>query len=693
MKISYPIHWRRSSVCLSLLLATTACELQPNPIPDAGATDAGEVDADKSDAGETDAGESDSSVEDAGITCADPSQCSDPMNECLVGTCEMEACGIAAVPSGTPTLAGQLAGDCRRKVCDGAGTVAIVNDDNDPVDDLNDCTADTCSSGQHVFTPIAGTCAQSGGTMCGDPAGPNAGQCVECNVDADCTTMGYVCDLAGGTNTCVPATCSDGAQNGNETGVDCGGDACGECIGLPCQTSTDCQSGFCDANTCAPCSSHLDCVIGDYCDPATYGGMCVADKPSGGTCNAVEECQSGNCTSNVCCTGACSPCTSTIGLPHPPVPRFVARIGDKLGDSAVGDLNGDGVPDLAVVDSWFSNGFHQGVRILHNQGNGHFAEIGKIDLDTEPGTIALADLDANGALDVVGLHDAWKDLVTVLYNLGNGSFAPPIEYPTPARPTAFVIANINGDGLPDIITAHNFKKEINVLLNQGNMLFGAAATITVNEPGALAAADLNGDGFDDVVYASNGKLSMLMNQGNATFAPPVDYLVGVDPDRIATGDLNGDGLLDIVLGTKYGVDVMLNQGNGTFGAPITYPAGFWMSDIAVADVDGDNLLDVVTIYGGEQYGNVAVLRNQGNGVLAPAVNYASIYGGHSIRTMVAIRFGQPTSTRMGKPTLASSRPIGPFGAMTTSKFCSIWGMERTRPISTPTQRSLTFITP
>jgi len=111
-----------------------------------------------------------------------------------------------------------------------------VNDDNDPADDLNDCTADTCSGGQHVFTPMAGACAQNGGKVCGDPAGPKSGQCVECNVDADCPTAGYVCDPAGGTNTCAPATCSDGTQNGSEMGVDCGGNPCKNCPNTPCQT-------------------------------------------------------------------------------------------------------------------------------------------------------------------------------------------------------------------------------------------------------------------------------------------------------------------------------------------------------------------------------------------------------------------------------------------------------------------------
>src|SRR5690554_670290 len=46
------------------------------------------------------------------------------------------------------------------------------------------------------------------------------------------------------------ASCDDGEQNGNETGVDCGGD-CAPCsLGVGCEEGGDCASGFCAGNVC-----------------------------------------------------------------------------------------------------------------------------------------------------------------------------------------------------------------------------------------------------------------------------------------------------------------------------------------------------------------------------------------------------------------------------------------------------------
>jgi len=599
----------RSLTSLSLLLATAACELQTNPIPDAGEADAGEADCMEADAGEVDA-----SVGDAGIACADPSQCPDPMNECLIATCDMGVCGIVAVANDTATRTGQLAGDCKRRVCDGVGNVKVVNDDNDPMDDFNDCTADTCSGGQQVSTPIAGTCAQSGGKVCGDPAGPNAGQCVECNVDADCPIAGYSCEPVGGTNTCVPATCSDGAQNGNETGVDCGGAPCGDCPNTPCQTGSDCQSGFCSANVCAPCSSHLDCVTSEYCDLTLHGGTCVADKPSGSTCSAAAECQIDICTNGVCCNGPCSVCMGMIGFTNPPIQRFTAMV--DSGASAMGDLNGDGLPDLALTTYYSTDT----IRLMANQGDGTFALVGSVNVGPSPTSIAIADLDANGHPDVA-VSSYMSSSVAVLYNLGNWTFAPKVVYSTLSYPVKVVMGDINGDGFPDIMTTHSAINQVGVKLNQGNKTFGAATGYAANNPMDITATDLNGDGFADIaVTLAFVGLRVLFSNGNGTFASPVDYSTSYSNKPVPV-DLNGDGWPDMALGKADGVDVLLNQGNGTLAAPIHYPTGFPISDVAVVDVDADNQLDVIA--SGNYYSGVSVFRNQGNGSLASAVTYAT----------------------------------------------------------------------
>jgi hypothetical protein len=67
-------------------------------------------------------------------------------------------------------------------------------------------------------------------------------------------------------------TCSDGIQNGNETGVDCGGD-CPRCAdGQGCATRDDCASARCDGGTCLGCTSNLDCGTD------AGGSLCLCGK-------------------------------------------------------------------------------------------------------------------------------------------------------------------------------------------------------------------------------------------------------------------------------------------------------------------------------------------------------------------------------------------------------------------------------
>jgi hypothetical protein len=172
------------------------------------------------------------------LGCNMASDCPGMDTACQTRTCTGGACGLTFQPVGT-ILAMQVAGDCHVNQCDGAGMIVSVNDANDPSTDGNQCTTDTCLNGAPVHAPVAmGTaCSQNGGVVC------NANSsCVQCNAAADCSSGSCV------NNTCQ--TCTDGAKNGNETGVDCGGSCVGCAMGSPCNVNTDCGSGVCTMNIC-----------------------------------------------------------------------------------------------------------------------------------------------------------------------------------------------------------------------------------------------------------------------------------------------------------------------------------------------------------------------------------------------------------------------------------------------------------
>lgn len=222
--------------------------------------------------------------------CNAPGDCPGQDSECAKRTCNQGTCGTMNTAEGT-AVAAQTAFDCVEVQCDGMGNAIPAPDDLDIEDDNNDCTADTCSEGLPVHTPVAPS------TMCGNGQFCNANaQCVECLIGSDCASG--VCD---NNNTCAAAGCGDGIKNGTETAIDCGG-ACPPCAtGLACSVNADCVGGSCVGSVCAAtCTDGLknqnetDVDCGGPCSPCALGQ----------TCSIGGDCQLGKCQTNTCvCTG------------------------------------------------------------------------------------------------------------------------------------------------------------------------------------------------------------------------------------------------------------------------------------------------------------------------------------------------------------------------------------------------------
>jgi hypothetical protein len=158
-----------------------------------------------------------------------------------------------------------------------------------------------------------------------------------CSVDADCKS-----GVCSGTCQPPPPTCTDGATNGSETDIDCGG-ACPKCLdGSACLAGTDCQSGVCDV-TCQPptCTdgvtngSETDIDCGGACPGCAVGSGCVIDTDCG--------------TAAVCTAGACAPSPGTLNLTASPA-------------------NGTAGSSTLTVDS--ATGFSAGQEVLIHQTQG-----------------------------------------------------------------------------------------------------------------------------------------------------------------------------------------------------------------------------------------------------------------------------------------------------------------------------------
>ena len=126
----------------------------------------------------------------------------------------------------------------------------------------------------------------------------------------------------------------------------------------------------------------------------------------------------------------------------------------------------------------------------------------------------------------------------------------------------------------------------------GSVVFGAPANIATDlRPGGIVVGDFNNDGKEDIAVTNFGdnNISVLIGNGDGTFAPAKAYAVGTLPRFVAIADIDGDGALDLAV-TSNGsnsVAVLKGNGQGVFGNAITFATGATPNDVRAANLNGD----------------------------------------------------------------------------------------------------------
>jgi hypothetical protein len=284
-----------------------------------------------------------------------------------------------------------------------------------------------------------------------------------------------------------------------------------------------------------------------------------------------------------------------------------------LGASAVvsGDFNGDGRADLAVA-----NTISNTVGVLAGRGDGTFGAAAPTPTGLLPSGLAVADLNGDHILDVV-VADFDSNAVgpDVLLGRGDGTFQPHVPFTTDVGGSNSVaIGDFNDDGVEDVAAATDSTDSVSVVLGNGDGTFGPfAAYPTGWVPWSVSVADLNRDGKLDLVVANQGfggagSVSVLLGNGDGTFAAQVPYVVGLLPWFVAAGDLNGDGAPDVVVANNgsNNVGVLLGNGDGSLQAEVTSATRPFPASVAEADLNGDGRTDLVTA-NQVGAGNVSVL--------------------------------------------------------------------------------------
>jgi hypothetical protein len=333
---------------------------------------------------------------------------------------------------------------------------------------------------------------------------------------------------------------------------------------------------------------------------------------------------------------------------------YVSGGGDTT-SVAVADLNGDGFPDIVLGNAASAEG-PGSVTVLIGKGDGTFGAPQTVGPSDYIRFVAVGDVNGDGKPDLIELTN---NLVGVMLGNGDGTFQAIQRYNPGVFPFSVAVADLNKDGKMDLIVGgadggYGGTGAVSVLLGNGDGSFqpaqiyasggGCCGSYGGTGP-SVAVADVNGDGNLDVVASnagplgvSEGSVGVLLGNGDGTFQPVQSYdSGGQDSDSIAVADVNGDGKLDLLVASGYGegnAGVLLGNGDGTFQPVHTYDSGGHNpTSIAVADVNLDGKADLVMggNIAGTSRGVVSVLLGNGDGSFQAAQIYLT--GGQDVTSL------------------------------------------------------------
>ena len=338
---------------------------------------------------------------------------------------------------------------------------------------------------------------------------------------------------------------------------------------------------------------------------------------------------------------------------------------------AIGDLNGDGKPDLVTADWCSLSSCTTGtVAVLLGNGDGTFKPaVPYASGGAYADTVTIADLRGNGKMDIIvgncgsiqrNICVGTNGGVGVLLGNGDGTFQPAVSYSPSLGVASVTSGDVDEDGKLDLLLATNCPSGgsyvgcVAVLMGKGDETFASAVTYSSGgfSPTGIAVKDVSEDNKLDVIVSHCGLLSegacgtgnagVLLGNGDGTFAAGVVYNSnGIYPQGVAVDDLNGDGKLDLVVVNSSislsnlagSVGVLLGNGDGTFQTAVAYPSGgFGGASVGLADVNGDGKLDILVANCSTTAGNctgtsgnegVGVLLGNGDGTFQTAVTFAS----------------------------------------------------------------------
>lgn len=233
--------------------------------------------------------------------------------------------------------------------------------------------------------------------------------------------------------------------------------------------------------------------------------------------------------------------------------------GDAPLAGQAGDFNRNGTPDLACA-LHNANEFV----IVEPDATGALQVVLRYATASKPYDVALGDLNGDGIVDVA-MPCYGGNSVTIVLNASGGPIDGPIVRTIPggARPKALALADFDSDGRLDIARADSQSGRVVIMRQLATSLdFDQSQSIYVGQdPADILTGDFNADGAPDVAVSCGPsfRVMMLINDGQGVFTTQ-EVPFSFRPWRMASGDLDEDGLTDLVVADQQSeaVAVLIN---------------------------------------------------------------------------------------------------------------------------------------
>jgi FG-GAP-like repeat/IPT/TIG domain len=245
---------------------------------------------------------------------------------------------------------------------------------------------------------------------------------------------------------------------------------------------------------------------------------------------------------------------------------------------SIGDLDGDGKPDIAVANGT------AGFIVYKNSSTASAISFTNYQyfpiLNGSALSVCVSDIDGDGKPDILATNDN-TNLVAVFRNtstIGTITLVQADSYDVGRKTSYVTTADMDGDGKKDIVLGSGYvfftpvpAQDTAIILGKnlsspGNISFGPPVVFPIGYPATISVADLDGDNKPDLVTPNNNNSFTIFrntsSNGSLSLAPFSYTISGTARnENTAAGDVDSDGKPDIIIADDFtaSVNVYINQ--------------------------------------------------------------------------------------------------------------------------------------